>query len=57
MRRKIGTALFFGCACAQPRQINPFHQESKGSEVKLDLPGLLTGKEHLEKSNLLVALK
>jgi hypothetical protein len=24
MRRKIGTALFFGCACAQPRQINPF---------------------------------
>jgi TnpA family transposase len=26
MRRKIGTALFFGCACAQPRQINPFGQ-------------------------------
>jgi hypothetical protein len=24
IRRKIGTALFFGCACAQPRQINPF---------------------------------
>jgi hypothetical protein len=22
----IGTALFFGCACAQPRQINPFGQ-------------------------------
>jgi hypothetical protein len=37
--------------------IYEFHQESKGSEVKLDLPGLLTGKEHLEKSNLLVALK
>src|SRR6266478_46194 len=26
MRQKIGTALLFGCACAQPRQINPFGQ-------------------------------
>jgi hypothetical protein len=33
-----------------------FHQESKGSEVKMDLPGLLTGRTHLEKSNLLAAL-
>ena len=30
MRRKIGTALFFGCACAQLRQINPF-MDAQGS--------------------------
>ena len=33
-----------------------FHQLSKGSEVKLDFPGLLPGKIHLEKSHLLAAL-
>jgi hypothetical protein len=33
-----------------------FHQLSKGSEVELVKPGLLTGKTHLEKSHLLAAL-
>ena len=38
MRRKIGTALFFGCACAQPRQINPFGQCSPVGKAQRCVP-------------------
>ncbi len=38
MRRKIGAALFFGCACAQPRQINPFGQCSPVGKAQRWVP-------------------
>jgi hypothetical protein len=43
MRRKIGAALFFGCACAQPRQINPFGQCSPVGKTPVHVIQALLG--------------
>jgi hypothetical protein len=38
IRRKIGAALFLGCACVQPRQINPFGQCSPVGKARRCVP-------------------
>jgi hypothetical protein len=56
---KVPTAIGFSAYTDEvscTALVYEFRQLSKGSEVKLDVPGLLTGTTHLEKSHLLAAL-